>query len=186
MSRRTLILLAVGVPVAALLAVLVWASARTGGQPRDIAVYSTFGQAVVEERPAPDFTLPLLDGGAVTLSQLRGKVVMVYFWASWCPSCRQETALLAKTYLYYRRRGVEFIGVAIWDRREDVLAYVEKYGIPFPTGLDAQGTIAIDYGVTGVPEKYFVDRQGRLVRKFIGPVSEKSLTSVLEELLADG
>ncbi len=163
-----------------------WALAKSGGQPRQVLVNSRFGEAPITQRPASPLTLGLLGGGSLSLGDLQGKVVMVDFWASWCPPCRQEAPVLARVYREYQGKGVEFVGIAIWDTPEEVQKYVSRYGITFPTGLDEKGTIAIDYGVTGIPEKYFLNAEGQVVRKFIGPVDEAQLRRVLEELLGQG
>ncbi len=94
--------------------------------------------------------------------------------------------MLAATYPQYAGRGVEFVGVAIWDDEGAVRKFVRQFGIAYPSGLDAQGKIAIDYGVRGIPEKFFIDPDGRLVRKFVGPVTQEKIRAILDELLAQG
>ena len=108
---------------------------------------------------------------------------MVDFWASWCPSCRQEAPHLVELYEEYRGRGVEFIGVAIWDFPDDLNTYVEQFGLIYPNALDEKGTVAIEYGVVATPEKFFIDRDGNIVRKFVGPTSPELLRQQLDELL---
>ncbi len=184
MSQRTLILLAVALPVAALLGLLAWASVRQGGGPAGAGINRTFGEVRIAPGPARDFALTLLDGRTVTLAELRGKVVMVDFWASWCPPCQDEAATLAEVYGEYAGQPVEFVGVDIWDRREDALAFVARYGVTYPSGVDVKGAIAIDYGVKGIPEKFFIDRDGMLRRKFVGPMTADTLRVVLGELLS--
>ncbi len=169
---------------AALFALLGWALARSGGQPAGPGVNAEFGEVEVEERTAPDFTLELLDGRTLTLSELRGSVVVVDFWASWCWPCRQEAPRLIQVYEEYRGRGVEFVGVGIWDRPAEAEAFVEEFGVPYPTGLDIPGAILVEYGVSGIPEKHFIDAEGRIVTKFVGPSSEDDLRETLDRLLA--
>lgn len=169
---------------APLLALLVWGTVRSGGRPGGLIVNTKFGEVPVKERPARDFTLQLFEARPLNLSELRGKVVMVDFWASWCPPCRQEAPVLAKVYREYRGRNVEFVGVSIWDSEEGAREYIRRYGITYPNGLDEKGAIAIDYGITGIPEKYFIDRDGVLLKKLIGPMKEDRLREVLDELLA--
>lgn len=185
MSTR-IVVLGVGLAAfAALFALLGWALLRSGGEPGGLGVNDEFGKVDVDERMAPDFTLKLLDGGTLTLSELRGSVVVVDFWASWCWPCRQEAARLVQAYEEYRDRGVEFVGVGIWDRPAEAEAFVEEFGVPYPTGLDVPGAILVEYGVSGIPEKYFVDAEGRIAAKFVGPSSEDDLRETLDRLLAE-
>ena len=182
MQRERVLLLAL-VPIVALFALLAWALVRSGGQPAGVSINSVFGEVALKPAPAKEVSLALLTGQSLTLSSLRGKVVMVDFWSSWCPPCRQEAPALAATYERYRSRGVEFVGVAIWDSEDEVRKFLERNRITYPNSLDLKGVTAIEYGVKGIPEKFFVDRQGNLVRKFIGPVTEERLAAVLDELL---
>ncbi len=168
---------------AALVGLLAWALVQSGGQPRQALVNARFGEVSVQPRAAPAFTLKLLDGEVLAADDLKGKLVMVDFWASWCPPCRQEAPVLAQVYQEYRSRGVEFVGIAIWDDEGQARNYVKRYGITYPNGLDERGTIAIDYGVTGIPEKYFITPAGQVVRKFIGPMEADRLRQVLDGLL---
>ncbi len=183
MSQRTLIMLAVALPVAGLLGLLAWASVQQKGGPAGAGINRKFGEVRITPGPARDFSLTLLDGRAVTLADLRGKVVMVDFWASWCPPCQEEAATLAEVYREYAGQPVEFVGVDIWDRRDDALAFVERYGVTYPSGVDVKGAIAIDYGVKGIPEKFFIDRDGVVRRKFVGPMTESNLREILDQLM---
>jgi cytochrome c biogenesis protein CcmG, thiol:disulfide interchange protein DsbE len=184
LSKRGWILLGTALPVMALLSLLGWAVVRSGGNPGSLGVNSVFGRVDVPAEPASDFTLELLDGGTLNLSDLRGKVVLVDFWASWCPPCRQEAQTLTQVYQEYADQPVEFVGVDIWDRRENALAYINEYNVPYPNGIDERGTILIDYGVTGIPEKFIIDQNGVLRQQLVGPTSADTLRETLDELLA--
>ena len=186
MSKRGWILLASAVPLLALLGLLGWASARSGGSAGSFGVNTEFGQVKVAPELAAEFSLELHDGGAVTLSELRGKVVMIDFWSSWCPPCRRAAPVLADVYREYQDRPVEFVGVAIWDLPLGVQEHLERYGVPYPNGIDEEGAIAIDYGVKGLPEKFFIDQQGFIAKKFVGPTSASDLREALDELLKAG
>jgi cytochrome c biogenesis protein CcmG/thiol:disulfide interchange protein DsbE len=184
MRRRAFLLVAALVPMAALLALMAWALAQSGGKPGGLLVNSVFGEVAVKELPAPPFMLALLDDSPLELSDMRGKVVMVDFWSSWCPPCIEEASVLVANYGQYADQGVEFVGVAIWDEEGAIREFVQRYGVTYSSGLDVKGKIAIDYGVRGIPEKFFIDHDGRLVRKVVGPVTTERLRAILDELLA--
>ena len=183
MSKRGWIILGGGVPLLALIALLAWASFGSGGNPGGLVVNSNL-VAVEVDGAARDFRLDLIGGGTLQLSDLQGKVVMVDFWASWCPPCRVEAPVLAKVYQEFQGQPVEFVGVALWDNAGDAEVFLRQEGHTYPNGFDASGVIAIDYGVRGIPEKYFIDRDGTLAKKLSGPLTEAVLRDTINELLA--
>ena len=182
--KRNLIIVAALVPVAAVFILLGWGVSRSGGNPGGLVVNSKFVEVPGSQRQATDFNKQTLDGGVVSLSQLRGKVVLLDFWASWCWPCREEAPSLAEVYREFQGRNVEFVGVAIWDNLTDVEGHVQEFGLSYPNALDGSGRTAISYGVSGIPEKFFIDAQGNVVRKFVGPMEPEALRETLEELLA--
>ena len=183
MSRRGWILLASGLPVLGLFALLAWASMKSGGNPGGFGVNAEFGQVEVSADQADDFSLKLMAGGTLTLSELRGKAVMVDFWSSWCPPCRREAPVLAEVYLEYEGLPVEFVGVDIWDVPSAAQEHIDRYNVPYPNGIDADGIIVINYGVTGLPEKFFISPEGTIVKKFVGPMSPSKLRGILNDML---
>lgn len=156
---------------------------KSGGNPGGFGVNAEFGQVEVSADQADDFSLKLMAGGTLTLSELRGKAVMVDFWSSWCPPCRREAPVLAEVYLEYEGLPVEFVGVDIWDVPSAAQGHIDRYNVPYPNGIDADGIIVINYGVTGLPEKFFISPEGTIVKKFVGPMSPSKLRGILNDML---
>ena len=183
-GRRSLVIVGVAVPVLAFLAILAWASATSGPARGGLAVNNSTTELNVNGGAAPEFSLTLISGGEISIEQLRGHVVMLDFWASWCPPCREEAPALAQVYAEFHDRGVEFIGVNLWDNAGDAEVFLLQQGHEYPNGIDEGGKIAISYGVRGIPEKLFIDKEGRIVRKFSGPLNADRLRLILESMLA--
>lgn len=131
--------------------------------------------------PAPAFDMPLYAADStVALSDYAGKPVVLNFWASWCVSCRDEARVLEAG---WRVHGpdVAFLGVAVNDEPNAARAFIGRYGKTYILGDDADGSVAIDYGLFGVPETFFIGPDGRILSKHIGPIS----TQELEKRIAD-
>jgi cytochrome c biogenesis protein CcmG, thiol:disulfide interchange protein DsbE len=165
--------------VVLILAVLGWGLVQTNAsRPDDVA---------------PDFELTLYDGfewngrSTVTLSELEGQVVVVNFWASWCVECRLEADLLEQTWRQYRDQGVVFLGVAYVDAQPNAVRYLEEFGITYPNGPDLRTAISRKYQITGVPETFFIGKDGKVAPGgiIIGPVNRATLTAQIERLLAE-
>ena len=125
------------------------------------------------DRPkAPDFTLPRLDkDGELALSSLRGKAVVLNFWGSWCYACREEAPYLQELWRDRRGSDVVFLGYDFWDFRGDARRFMRRYGMSFPVVYDGPGNGISTYGVTGAPETYVLDREGRVVDAVIGAIN---------------
>jgi cytochrome c biogenesis protein CcmG/thiol:disulfide interchange protein DsbE len=142
-------------------------------------------QKPLEKGLAPDFTLKSFDGQVFTLSELHGKVVVINFWASWCPPCREEAAYLEQTWRKYKDQNVVFIGVDYVDTDQAALAYLREFDITYFNGPDLGTRISQAYNIKGVPETYFVARDGTLRGNKIGPLAPPELDKKLDELLAE-
>ena len=150
--------LAALIGVAALLGLLIWkvAFGRTTGAADELAE----GKLV----HAPAFTLDRLDrDGQLGVGDLKGKAVVVNFWASWCVPCRDEAPVLQKTYERYRDQGLVVLGVDVNDFRQDARRFMKRYGLTYPVVYDGKGSTVGKWGVRGFPETFFVDRTGKLV-----------------------
>jgi cytochrome c biogenesis protein CcmG/thiol:disulfide interchange protein DsbE len=145
--------------VAGLLVLLVWkvAFGNGGGAADELAS----GKHPV----APAFTLSRLDaaGGKLSLDDLKGKPVIVNFWASWCIPCKDEAPALQKTYEQYKAQGLTVLGIDAQDFRGDAKSFAKRFGVTYPVVYDGSGSTLGKWGVTGFPETFFVDRSGRLV-----------------------
>ena len=139
----------------------------------------------VQSGMAPDFTLRGFDGLDVTLSDLRGQVVIINFWASWCPPCREEAAYLEQTWRKYQDLGVVFIGVDYVDTEKEALAYIDEFDVTYHNGPDIGTRISQAYNIQGVPETFYVAKNGELRGVRIGPLSPPELDHKIEELLAE-
>ncbi|MBI4525934.1 MAG: TlpA family protein disulfide reductase, partial [Deltaproteobacteria bacterium] len=113
---------------------------------------------------------------------LRGKVVFLNFWASWCPPCRAEAKTLESAWKKYKDRGVVFLGVNIQDKEDDARAFIKEFEITYKNGQDT-GRTAVDYGVWGIPETFFIDRQGRITYKHVGGLGLPTITAKLDQAL---
>ena len=138
---------------------------------------------------APDFTLELLGGGDVTLSELRGKGVVINLWASWCPPCRAEMPAIQRVYEKTRERGLEVLAVntTFQDSEPAAADFIQELGLTFPVPLDRSGTVSRQYQLRALPSTFFVDREG-IIRKVIigGPMSEATIQTAVEEILEGG
>ena len=137
-------------------------------------------------KPAPDFMLPLLNAGppsTLHLAALRGKPVILNFWASWCDACKEEAPLLEKTWQHISGAGALLIGINAQDTHDAALHFMNYYGITYPNVVDTiNGATTISYGVTGFPETFFIDRHGSIIRKEIGVLSARMVQQDLQQL----
>ena len=183
--KRMILGLAITVPIIWLLAAAMDRDARSIPSP-------------LPGREAPDFVLPVMEtagppsvgepgpGEVVDLRKLRGNVVVVNFWASWCLSCRSEHVPLSRLAERYADEDVRFYRILYNDRPENAVRLIERMGgQSYPTLLDSRSGTAIRYGLTGVPETFFIGKDGRVAHKQVGPVHHDLIVEWIERLLAE-
>ena len=137
--------------------------------------------------PAPDFTLPTLSGAPIRLSNLRGKVVLINFWVTWCGPCRVEMSTLDALYQQYKDRGLEVLAVNLDTAPiAKIQAFVGEAGVSLRVGLDPSSSTARTYRVLGLPTTYLIDRAGNVVvcevggRDWLDSVSQRAVESLLQ------
>ncbi|GAB4521962.1 MAG: hypothetical protein OHK0046_33930 [Anaerolineae bacterium] len=149
-----------------------------------MALYKRQNDVQPTKGTAPDFTLTTFDNETLNLSDLRGKVVVLNFWASWCEPCRIEAPELQATWEKYQNRDdVVFLGVAYADNGPRSMEFIEQYGLTYMNGPDLGTRISELYSIQGVPETFIIDQEGRISRFIFNRVSETQLTLWIDELL---
>jgi peroxiredoxin len=152
-----------------------------------LVVYAVVSGPAAPEigEPVPGFDIAAIGGGSMDLESHRGKVVVINVFASTCPPCREEAPDIEQTWRVYKDRGVQFFGIAYKDVASQVQAFLEEFDVTYPYGVESNNRTARSLGVTGVPETFVVDQEGRLFYHYIGPVSRAELSSRLDLLLGE-
>jgi DsbE subfamily thiol:disulfide oxidoreductase len=146
---------------------------------------SSSADALGVSGPMPVLDLPTLQGGRVSPGLYRGKAVVVNFWASWCGPCRREQPGLERLWREYRDRGVQFIGVDFNDDRAAGLAYLDEFGVTYPSVSDPTGILAFRFGMLAPPTTFIVDWEGHLRYHLLGAQAEETVRAYIEEVLAE-
>ncbi len=140
------------------------------------------GQGQVSKGPAPDFTLETFDGDVIRLSDFRGTPVVINFWASWCLECYREAPFLEAAWRRHKEH-VMFIGVDYVDTEPAARAYLDRFDITYPNGMDLGNRISDAYRIQGVPETFFIDRNGYVRGVKIGPITADELEAWIQTLI---
>ena len=185
LSRRAIVGFVVTTILSASLLLLLFVRLMNANQAA-----SNAGTAPVVGHTAPNFSISLLNGKsgqALSLADLKGKPVVLNFWASWCDPCIDEAPVLEAASQRYASQGVVFVGITYEDAQPDSMRFLQQYGITYPTGTDGNakdsGAIAISYGVLSPPETFFIDRSGIVVSQFGGALSPNMLDQRIAKIL---
>lgn len=187
---RVVLWLLVGIALAGLVAIVVFAQRgllSTAGLPAPRPSLPAPSPAGPTFRPAPDFTLRTLDRKPLALSDFRGKIVVLNFWASWCTPCKQEMPNLERVWKEFGRRGVMVLGIDVQDDPEDAAAFMKALKITYPSVYDPEQTRMNAYQVTALPTTFFIDQQmrirGRVVGGYLGEEGYRELRRQILVLL---
>jgi cytochrome c biogenesis protein CcmG, thiol:disulfide interchange protein DsbE len=146
------------------------------------------GRGQLRGKTAPDFTLPVVSGGPagnrISLSDYRGRVVVLDFWASWCGPCRAQAPILDRLAQDYEARGVSFIGINTGDEEANARAYLQTAGVSYPSVFDGQGVVARNYGATQLPTLVIISRAGVTVMIEARMISQTEFAARIDQALA--
>ena len=138
--------------------------------------------------PAPEYSAKSLAGDSVSLAGLRGKVVLLNVWATWCAPCREEIPALQRLHQAHAARGLEVVGVSVDapGEEESIRDFVKEFGVTYPIWYDEENTVTPTFRLIGVPSTFLIDREGKIAWKFLGPVesNDSTLARALREVLA--
>ncbi len=174
-----LLVVGVGSAALALIAVLAIASLRDVGQ-------DPLGAVDPGIERAAEFSLPALGGGEVAIADYADGPIFLYFWASWCAPCEREAPLIEQLWSEYEARGYAFLGINILDSEREARRFVERHGLTFPSLVDADGEVYLEFGVNGVPEAYFLSPGLQVRHKFLGELRESEFREMLEAIMTAG
>ena len=186
MNKRAWIVIGGGVPIGALIAILTWASISTGGNPGGLAVNSDLIEFDIDSGVARDFELELIGGGSLKLSEHRGNIVMVDFWASWCAPCLISLPLNNDMYHRYKDQGLEVLASSVDNPVEEGLEFLEDTPLDFLIPSDPEGETAELFQVIGMPTSYLISHDGEVKLVHMGfrngdmDIIEAAVKEVLE------
>jgi peroxiredoxin len=146
------------------LGLLLFGTAATASE----RLFQAMGMAKLPGKPAPDFTLPDLDGQQVSLQQYRGKVVFLNFWATWCIPCREEMPAMEQLHQTFQQQGLAILAVNLKESPDKVKAFFDQYQLSYTALLDESGSVFRDYQVMGLPTTYLISREGTLLARGVG------------------
>ena len=165
--------------------ILAYGLSNSSGNTGAFGINETYNKIDIDKVPVAEFTITDLSGDKSKLDiSSNGKTVtMVDFWNSWCQQCIQEAEELEQSYKNLSDKNIQFIGVAIWDDQNAIKSHIKEYDISYHNVIDEEGKVAIEFGVTGIPEKYFINSNGEIILKILGPTTSEQLESVISDII---
>jgi thiol-disulfide isomerase/thioredoxin len=147
------------------------AKAQGSSSPDLARVFEDAGLRLLREKVTPrDFSLPTTQGGSGNLASLKGKVVFLNFWATWCGPCRAEMPSMEVLYNRFRDDGLEILAVNCMEKEQEVVEFMREYGLSFPAALDGDGKVSGAYGIQAIPTSYLIDRDGKIIMRLVGSI----------------
>ena len=166
--------------------ILAYGLLKGSGNTGAFGINETYNKIDLDNIPVAEVTITKLNGDKSKLDiSSNGKTVtMVDFWNSWCQQCIQEAEELEQSYKNLsNNNNIEFIGIAIWDNQSAINSHIKEYDVSYTNVIDEEGRVAIEFGVTGIPEKYFINSDGEIIMKILGPTTSEQLESVISEII---
>lgn len=180
--RRELVMVILGGLIGLVIVAIVWVISGRMATPVMPAAAET-------NRPAPAFTLPRFGGGELQLADLKGKIVVVNFWGTWCEPCKAETPALEAAYIQLQSQGVEFVGINLRHQEAlgtegdtDIANFVKNYGVTYPIVFDTTGEISRKYQISPIPVSYFLDQQGNIRYVYVGTLTTADTVELVRRL----
>lgn len=172
-----------GVALAAVLALGILLGGRLGGRQAGVLTAAGRPTSVERDQLAPAFRLPTTAGEMIDLTDTQGHVVLINFWATWCPPCRDEMPVIEAAAQKYGDRGFRVLAVNVQEKSPQVVAFGQEMGLSFPLLLDASGDVSRAYRVQNLPRSFFLARDGRVMRIHPGELTAETVERYLQELL---
>ena len=165
--------------------ILAYGLSKSSGNTGAFGINETYNKIDIDKVPVAEFTITDLSGdkSKLDISSNGKSVTMVDFWNSWCQQCIQEAEELEQSYKNLSDNNIEFIGIAIWDNQSAINSHIKEYDVSYRNVIDEEGRVAIEFGVTGIPEKYFINSDGEIIMKILGPTTSEQLESVISEII---
>lgn len=180
--RQELFMVLIGGLIGVVIVAIVWVVSARLATPEIPAAAET-------NRPAPEFNLPRLGGGSLQLNELRGKIVLINFWGTWCEPCIEETPALQAAYVQMKEQGVEFVGINLRHQEAvgaegdaAVAEFADRFDVTYPIVMDVDGEIARKYQISPIPVSYFLDTEGNIRYVYVGTLTANEVTQLITRL----